>query len=267
MPDTLRLFISTVAFRLYVFIFLAMYLTASVYKVGPKKTILFTLSAWFIAYLSEFSSVRNGIPFGLYHYIPSTVDRELWIFGIPFMDSLSFTFLAYASWATARALVSPASGSGMYFRLDEDLRGGSGIGRFSFRVVFLAALLQMLLDVVIDPLTLRGDRWFLGKIYYYPEPGAYFGVTIANFVGWFIVSFVTLSFWGIIDRRVKGLYVLSFFPTLDFLGPALYFIMLVFNLAMTFWIGEYALGWAGVFIFLPVTVMLIYRVMGASGRR
>jgi len=265
MANNAWLLLSTVAFRPYVFIFLLMYLTAASYKVGPKKAVLFTLSAWFIAYISEFSSVRNGIPFGLYHYIPSTVERELWIFGVPFMDSLSFTFLSYASWCTARALISPARGAGLSFEFREKETKRGVVGRFTWDVLLLGATLQMLLDVVIDPLSLRGDRWFLGKIYYYPEPGAYFGVTIANFAGWFAVALVTLSVWGMIDRGVRGMYIIRRVPTIDLWGPALYYTVLVFNLAMTFWIGEYQLGFAGMFIFLPVTAMLFFRLTGRVG--
>lgn len=46
----------------------------------------------------------------------------------------------------------------------------------------------------MDPLAHIGDRWFLSKMYYYPNPGYYFDVTFANFVGWFIVSFTINSF-------------------------------------------------------------------------
>ena len=46
----------------------------------------------------------------------------------------------------------------------------------SWPVIGLTCLLFMLIDVVIDPVALRGDRWFLGQIYGYPDPGVYFGV-------------------------------------------------------------------------------------------
>ncbi len=85
----------------------------------------------------------------------------------------------------------------------------TGGNRFSFGTIFLGALLFMLIDVVIDPLSFRGDRWFLGKIYYYPDGGAYFGVTISNFIGWFIVGFVTLVVWGVIDRVTPTLPLCS----------------------------------------------------------
>ena len=48
------------------------------------------------------------------------------------------------------------------------------------------------LDIIIDPVALRGYRWFLGQIYGYPEGGVYFGVTISNFAGWFLVALVLI---------------------------------------------------------------------------
>ena len=33
-------------------------------------------------------------------------------------------------------------------------------------------------------------RWFLGRIFYYPEGGVYFGVPLSNFAGWMIVGMV-----------------------------------------------------------------------------
>lgn len=254
--EVASLFFSTVLLRPYVFAFLFIYLVAASLKIGLKKTAIFTLVAWSFAYASEFSSIRNGFPFGLYYYIPSTVGRELWIFGVPFMDSLSFTFLAYASWATARVFVSPSEGAGTGFRIKEGAKDP-----FSWDTVLLGSILFMLIDVVIDPLALRGDRWFLGKIYYYPKPGPYFGVTLENFLGWFFVGFVTLSLWGAINRRMGRGLRNGGRAFVDLLGPALYYIVLLFNISMTFDIGEHNLAWSGVFIFLPVTALLAARLL------
>ena len=53
--------------------------------------------------------------------------------------------------------------------------------------------------MVIDPVALRGDRWFLGKIYYYPDPGTHFGVPLANYVGWAVVGLISLSIYFPLD--------------------------------------------------------------------
>src|SRR5512135_1467151 len=221
----MSLLVSTLLYRPYVFAFLFIYLAAAILKIGPKKAAFFTLTAWATAYAAEFSSVRNGFPFGMYHYIQCTTDKELWICGVPFMDSLSFTFLSYASWSVARVFLSPSTGTGLSFRLHEAGRERAVKSRFSWDTVLLGALLFMLIDVVVDPLALRGDKWFLGKIYYYPEPGAYFGVTISNFVGWFAVGLCVLTLWGWLDRRPAERHAARRIISLDLWGPALYYIV------------------------------------------
>ena len=249
--ETLKLLILTVFFRPYVFAFLAIYLYAASRNIGPRKAVLFTFIAWTVAYISEFSSVRNGFPFVLYYYIPSTKNKELWIFGVPFMDSLSFTFLSYSSWQTARVFLPREE-------------------KFAWKTIVLGAFLMTLLDVVIDPLALRGDRWFLGKIYYYPYPGPYFGVTIENFAGWFFVGALTMRIWKWVDawqdvgKLSNKIIELNPSGKADLLGPALYFIVLLFNLSMTFWIGEIKLGLTGVALFLPVTTVFLARVKRLS---
>ena len=52
----------------------------------------------------------------------------------------------------------------------------------------LAALLQVFLDTVIDPVALQGGRWFLGQIYGYREVGSHYGVPLSNYFGWLLVS-------------------------------------------------------------------------------
>lgn len=249
MAETVQLFVATVFLRPYVFVFLAFYLTAAFVAIGWRRTVLFTGIAWVVAFSAEYSSTRNGIPFGFYSYIPDTKGRELWISNVPFMDSLSFTFLAYVSFTLAQWLRLPIGASE---------REVLAIRR-SWPVLVLTAILFMLIDVVIDPVALRGDRWFLGKIYNYPEPGLYFGVPLTNFLGWAIVGFMTIALFQQIDRTLAAE------PTLDrgvkpiLCGVLLYYLILTFNLVMTFIIGEMLLGIAGIVLYIPITRMVFTR--------
>ena len=45
------------------------------------------------------------------------------------------------------------------------------------------------------------------------------------------------------------------------LGCGLYYGVLLFNLAVTFWIGERLLGMVGIMIFLPITVLAVLRLI------
>lgn len=259
MLEILRLLAGTVALRPYVFVFLAVYLFLAAANMGLRRTLLFTVLAYLIAFLCEYSSIHNGFPFGLYHYISDTKDKELWIAGVPFMDSLSFAFLSYISFELAVVLRSPLAVKWSNIKLIE----ADGV-RSSWGTTLLAALLMTYLDIVIDPVALQGDRWFLGKIYYYPDGGSYFGITISNFAGWFFVCAAVVRAFLFLEKRLekylgprKGAFDYPF----KALGVAgLYFGILGFNLTMTFLIGEITMGWASAFISLLLLVMLVNHI-------
>jgi putative membrane protein len=125
----------------------------------------------------------------------------------------------------------------------------------------LTATFLMFIDVIIDPVALRGDRWFLGLIYGYPAPGLYFGIPLMNFVGWAVVGFIALSIYFMFDWRLPALPSTSPATRHLLLGCALYYGVLIFNLIITFWIGELLLGLVGVMIYLPVTILFALRLL------
>lgn len=260
MMEYLFLFLKTVWFRPYVFIFLAAFLFAAVRLIGWSRTWRFWLISWATAFVCEFSSTRTGIPFGWYHYNGSTVGQELYISNIPFMDSISFSFLLYAAYCTALCFLLPndaAKSSSPLLPLNFDV-----VKRTSWRTLLLTALLYASIDMVIDPVALRGDRWFLGKIYYYPDPGTHFGVPMANYLGWAIVGLISLSIYFPLDRRLPPLPLAASDAVTRklLLGIGLYYGVLTFNLAVTFWIGESLLGMTGVLMFVPPTALLLLRL-------
>jgi len=242
-------------YRPYVFVFFSIYLVAAVTRLGWRRTALFTLIAYVVAFAAELSSTRNGFPFGLYHYIDSTRGRELWISNVPFWDSLSFTFLCYLGWRLGVLVYAPL----VVGRRDFQVAETSAIAT-SWRVCLTGALLMTLLDVVIDPLSLRGERWFLGTIYYYPHGGIYFGVPLSNFAGWFLVGTTTIALYQAFEGRTfwrAGGLGVRHLPYGGLLEPLLYVGILVFNLALTFAIGEPLLGTIGVLLYLPVVVLVL----------
>src|SRR5215468_4215239 len=258
MTHFFELLISTIAYRPYVFIFFACYLILAITNIGWRRTALFTTLAYTIAFLCEWSSAvaATGFPFGLYYYIDRTSHRELWVAGVPFMDSLSFTFLSYVSWELATILLGRLK---VNWRDVQALNSGDARKRWS--TAMLAAFLMMYLDIIIDPVALRGDRWFLGKIYYYPEGGSYFGIKLANLLGWFFVWFVIVRRFAALESAIFGkassLEGVGGSYRYKALGPiGLYFGVLGFNLFMTFWIGERELGVVDVIIILPLIVMI-----------
>ena len=248
----LHLLLGTLALRPYVFAFLAVYLALAVPAWGWRRTALYTTLGYALAWAAEYSSIHTGFPFGLYSYISApTQDKELWIAGVPFMDSLSFVFLTFAGLQTARLALEPLRIRSRGW----DLRWASAAAPIRWRTWLLAGLLTMGLDVITDPAALRGDRWFLGRIYTYPHEGFYWGVPLANFAGWALLSWAIIGVFLALDRRVLrprwGAW--RSYPADALWGAGLFAGVLAFNLEVTFAIGEVALGlvgcvWTGVML-------------------
>jgi len=259
--ELLSLLYGTLLLRPYVFVFLAVYLSVAILHLGIKRSLIFTVLAFGIAFLSEYSSTRTGFPYGTYEYLETTRTQELWISNVPFMDPLSFSFLAYISYCMSLLVWSPLKRRGWDVRIMD-----RKTFRDSWRVLFTGATFFMLLDVVIDPIAFLGDRWFLGQIYTYQETGAYFNIPLTNFVGWFLVGFAILFCFSRINRWLTARpsfadYGMRDVPGGALLGPALYFSVLIFNLGVTFYIGEYQMGLSGLTLTLLLFAGTLFRTL------
>jgi uncharacterized membrane protein len=237
--SSLSLLAVTVAQRLYVFVLLTVFLLLAGRDLGWRRAGGWLVWGFAVAFSAEYASTRVGIPFGLYHYTGATAGRELFISNVPFFDPLSFPFLAYASYCLARWVLAKAEG---------------------WAPLALAGVLMMLLDVVIDPLAVRGERWFLGRIFYYPDGGVYFGVPISNFVGWALVGSVIVGgYLWVARRRARRLGSPAG-------GIGLYYGVLCFMLAMTARIREWRLLGAGILVHVAV-ILVLYRLRALSTAR
>lgn len=256
----INLLVGTILLRPYVFLFLLAYLLLAVPAWGWRRIASYTLLGYVLAWLAEYSSIHNGFPFGLYTYISApTANRELWVAGVPFMDSLSFVFLTFTGLQLARLIFSPLVRGP---RGRWDLRWARPAASPGWYVWALGGLLTMGMDVIIDPLALRGGKWFLGQIFYYPSGGEYFGVPLTNFLGWALLSwtitgvFLLLEGWRF--NRRWGAW--RGYPADALGGLGLFIGVMLFNLAITFAIGEIALALASSLIFLFMLVPLFARL-------
>jgi putative membrane protein len=252
----MHLLLSTIALRPYVFVFLLSFLFIAIVNFGLSTTLLFTTLTYGVGLSCEYSSVHNGFPFGLYHYVEATQGKEVWIFGVPLFDTISYTFLAFASYTLALLLCSPL------YRRGGDLRVlDTWAIRCSPRVWLMAAFLMVMVDMVIDPLSVLGERWFLGRIFWYESPGPYFGVPISNFLGWYVVAAISVAIFQALDfrlnRRGKPWGVLPALPWRGLLGPMLYAGIVTFGVTMLFIIHAAGIAWTGIFIFTPLAVMVL----------
>jgi uncharacterized membrane protein len=230
------LLVGSLLLRPYVFLFLLAFLVAGARDLGLGRTLAFAGIVWPIAWLAEFASTRIGVPFGLYHYTGATRGRELYVVDVPFFDSLSFTFLAYAAFCLARRVLA---------------------GRRAPTLVtaIVTGALMMMLDVVIDPVAVRGERWFLGEVFRYAEAGVYFGVPLSNFAGWWLVGTLAVAAYAACGEGGRASE-----PGRLGAGLALYYSVLGFNLVVTAWIGEWWLLLVGLAVH-SVTALILWAMV------
>jgi len=278
--------ITTILHRPYVFAFLFAYLILSVRRWGSTRSLLWLITGYGIAWLSEYSSINNGFPYGEYHYVYENLSGELLVKGVPFFDSLSYPFLIFAGFVTAEFIVC-----GFYEFIKRRLRTDVGWSRTALLpAIFLGAFLTMLLDVIIDPIATMGEKWFLGKIHYYTYPGSYFGVPMSNFGGWFLVSFVVIAFNVVLWRLLPGMLEAGDDPAftlgrtkeeiheqksegeakdkmLDILYPAFFVAIALFNIFVTFYVGERMMGIISSAILAVIVIAVMPCFLSVRGRQ
>ncbi|OVE82614.1 hypothetical protein BVY03_00440 [bacterium K02(2017)] len=236
----LETLITTIIKRPYVLMFLISYVFIAIRVTNIKWTSLYLVAGYSIAFLSEFTSINYGYPYGWYFYKYENLMGEWLNNGVPVWDSVSYVFMCFSGLYTARYIL--------------------GSQQNKLKLILLSAVLVTILDIIIDPVSHMGKRWFLGEIYYYPQPGFYFDITFANFCGWFLVSFLINS---------TGVYLLKFdqlcksTPLNNFLGIGLYFGIFGFGLIIAIYLQEIYLvlcdlGW----LYLVLVIMLTNKSWG-----
>lgn len=222
--------------RPYVTLFMLFFLLLSRLEQGWPRTLLWVASSYLIALAAEWGSINHGIPFGFYAYHYAALSQDLVILGVPVFDTLSFSFLSYVSFSFAQFFISPLSVRGWDVR-----RVTPPALRQAWPTVLLGAFLMVVVDLIVDPIANLGGYWFLGDIYHYPDPGVHFGVTFANYCGWFAVALTTLLVNRQIDRGLTkggiGAPPLTCCPGQGLFAPLFWAGIVGFQLGVTWWVA------------------------------
>ncbi|NBS17055.1 MAG: carotenoid biosynthesis protein [Gammaproteobacteria bacterium] len=196
--------------RPYVTLFMIFFLALSIIEQGRARTLLWVISSYLIALLAEWGSIHHGIPFGDYAYHYEALQNDLVIAGVPFFDTISFSFLSYVSFSFGQFLLAPLKRRGLDIQ-----RAANFKQRYTLASLLLGA--------------------------HYPKPGIHFGVTFANYCGWFIVALATLAANGWLDRWWGRQESTPFkAPPLKGSGlfaPLFWFGIVGFQLGITYWIA------------------------------
>lgn len=135
-------------------------------RLGWKRALGLLACVFIISLTFESVGVATGLVYGPYHYTSKL--GPLFLGLVPFLIPIAWFMMMYPSFVIADWLV-PAR-KGIWHTLALAVVGG---------------LVMTAWDLVMDPIMVRGQHWV------WEVNGAYFGIPLQNFWGWWLTTFVT----------------------------------------------------------------------------
>lgn len=165
-------------------LFIAIYLaTASIYafahswaSFGWRRTTLLLLLTFGISLLFESAGVVTGAIYGTYHYADSLGPSFLGL--VPYVVPLAWFMMVYPSLIIAVRIAPQWEGRGVRVIL----------------VAGLGALAMTAWDLALDPVMAHFGFWE------WEREGAYFGIPLQNFLGWWLTSFIIFGAFLLLSR-------------------------------------------------------------------
>lgn len=143
-------------------------------RAGWRGALRLLLLVFGVSLLFESVGVATGWVYGPYHYTDKLGPKFLGL--VPYLIPVAWFMMSYPAFVIAERLVGP----------------GSNRGRRLLAVAAVGGLVMTAWDVVMDPLMVAGGHWV------WETDGAYFGIPLQNFWGWWLTVFTTyaLYLWG-----------------------------------------------------------------------
>ncbi len=216
-------------------------------RYGWGGSIAFCVITLVIANIYENLSITTGFPFGFYTHGPSLGPR---LFNVPLMIGPIYSGAGYLAWIIANMILGEPSRIGDRF--------------WTLAMPIVAAFIVVGFDICIDPIGATiAHRW------HYAEHGAYFGVPLSNYLGWYLTTWTFFQVFAVylaisqIPVRPVGLgfwYEVSAYWAL--LGLQFPLLLLVIPLMVV----QDSAGWSwqSTDIIQSSTIMCIYTMLAAA---
>jgi len=151
-------------------------------RYGVRAMAFFVAIVVVIGWSYETLSILTGFPFGNYTYT-DLLGPKIWL--VPVMIMPSYFAAGYFSWTVASVLIGKRD------------NGISGSDLWLLPVV--SSFVMVMWDLSLDPLcaTIMSE-WV------WHDGGAYFGVPLTNFLGWFLCVFTFYFVFALYVRKTRG---------------------------------------------------------------
>jgi len=149
-------------------------------SLGWRSALLLLGLTFAVSLLFESVGVATGWVYGAYHYTDRLGPMFLGL--VPYLIPVAWFMMTYPSYVIARRL-APAGWE-------------NGWGRL--KLAGLGALVMTAWDLAMDPMMVAGGHWV------WDQPGAYFGVPLQNYWGWWLTIFVTFVLFLFLGNPKAG---------------------------------------------------------------
>jgi uncharacterized membrane protein len=146
-------------------------------RLGWRRAFILAGVVFLTGLAFESFGVATGLIYGPYHYTDLLGIKFLNL--VPYLIPIAWFMMIYPSFVIAEHLTNRLKSTRPRLLLV------SGIG----------GLIMTAWDLAMDPLMVRGGNWV------WDTPGAYFGVPVQNFWGWWLTTFVALLIYQLLAGR------------------------------------------------------------------
>ncbi len=146
---------------------------------GSRRTALLTGVVFATGLAFESVGVATGWVYGPYHYTDQLGPKFLDL--VPYLIPIAWTMMMYPALVIAQGVI-PRTWPTVWRNL---------------AVAALGGVVMTAWDVAMDPMMVAAGHWV------WDVPGAYFGVPLQNFWGWWLTTFVALWIYLVLSPRIK----------------------------------------------------------------
>ena len=122
--------------------------------------------------------VSTGFPFGRYYFTDAMGPK---LFQVPILLGLAYVGMGYLSWTLGRVILG---------NLQAPLAGARTVA-----LPLVAAFIMVAWDFANDPVWAN-----INRLWIWQHGGAYFGVPLTNFLGWYLVVYVIYQLFALYLR-------------------------------------------------------------------